>query len=263
MRLRGLRIGSLAADAVAAGEWGTVLSVHRRAVNLRLGSRALVAVLPEATPLHPWGVTAAVDPGRFNPGMAVWIGAGASPGGEPGLDPAGAERVELRLTRRPPALPLDTSIALFPGKSGFPYPSPYATSLGRALRRFVAEGDAGALAGVVGLGEGLTPSADDVVVGVLAGLDLVREAAPEAVGRRRALVEALTPEVLRRTPDLSAQMIRAAAAGHYAEPVLGVLEALADPTHAMLLDALVTLSMMGHRSGLDTLSGVGAVVAGA
>ena len=117
---------------------------------------------------------------------------------------------------------------------------------------------------MIGLGEGLTPAADDVVVGVLAGLDLAGGMDPKAADRRRALVEALGPEVLRRTSDLSAQMIRAAAAGHYAEPVLEVLEVLAAPssTPATVEDAVRGLAAMGHRSGHDTLRGIGAALVG-
>jgi hypothetical protein len=59
-------------------------------------------------------------------------------------------------------------------------------------------------------------------------------------------------------------MIVAARDGRYAEPLIGVLEALAAGGEAArLTEAAAALLALGHHSGADTLRGVVAVLEGA
>jgi hypothetical protein len=111
-----------------------------------------------------------------------------------------------------------------------------------------------ALIGVLGVGEGLTPSGDDLLVGVLAGLDLLRDAAPEIASCRRELAHALRPKLRTGTSRLSAQLLEAAIESLYAEPLLRLLEVLAtgeDP-----IEAVPLVLAQGHHSGRDTMRGV-------
>jgi hypothetical protein len=276
-RLRALRAGSLAARALGVPGAapsapttdgpetpvdGVVASVHRRAVNLRLSSGTLVAVLPETSPLHPWAVTAAFDPGDLVAGLPVRIGRGAPPEGGAGLDATGASIADLSLRRRPDAVPRATIAELLEFLPPRAAADPFGPGIAAALARFRTAGEVEPLAGLIGLGEGLTPSGDDVVTGILAGLDLLQDADPAAGTARGRLVEALTPDVLGRTPLLSSQMLRAAVQGLYAEPVLELLDALHAPSapHASLAEASNRLLAMGHRSGRDTLRGLTAVL---
>ena len=65
-----------------------------------------------------------------------------------------------------------------------------------------------------------------------------------------------------RTTRLAAQAIEAALEGRHAEPLLGVLEALAAGAPPARLEAAATaLLAVGHRSGADALRGVVAVLA--
>ncbi len=255
-----MRFGPLAAGALTPGARGRVVSVHRRAVNLRLEDGPLVALLPEGTPLHPWALSAPADCLRLTSGDAVRVAGGALDVGPLRIALEGAERVELRLRARPSAWPASAALAISECLARRPLDGPFDEPLCAALACFSAGGKAGDLAGLVGLGEGLTPSGDDALVGVLAGLDALEEAATDARAERAALAEALESVVTERTTTLSAQMLTAAAQGLYAEPVMGIAHALALDT-STAEETMTAILGMGHRSGADTLRGLAAALA--
>jgi hypothetical protein len=101
---------------------------------------------------------------------------------------------------------------------------------------------AGCLRQLVGFGIGLTPSADDFLVGVLLVMDYLR--AP----MRGAFVAALHP-LLARTTDVSAAMLDNACAGRY-----GVLLPKLFTTQTSTVD-LRQITRYGHSSGHDMLCG--------
>ena len=186
-----MRVGPLAAGALTPGTRGRVVSVHRRAVNLRLEDGPLLALLPEGTPLHPWAIVAAVDCSRLAPGDAVAMAAGALEVGPLRIAIEGAEVAELRLRARPSSWPEHAARTIFAFLVRRPHDGPFDALLSEALARFSAGGEARDLVGFVGLGEGLTPSGDDALVGVLAGLDALDQAIADARIERGALVAAL------------------------------------------------------------------------
>jgi hypothetical protein len=242
---------------------GVVVSVHPRAVNLLLDDGPLVALLPAESPLHPWAVAISNtrrDLARVTEGAPVRVSDGVVEVGALKIELAGLEVVDLRLLRRLRALP-DAVRSLARHAGGPPPAGPFEPALAAALERFRAGGEIRGLAALVGLGEGLTPSGDDALVGVLAGLD----AALEVSGAAAALRQRLCAELERgtsRTTRLAAQMLDAAAAGFYAEPVLGLLQTLAlpKPGAKALERAVAALLAVGHRSGADTLRGISAVL---
>jgi hypothetical protein len=114
------------------------------------------------------------------------------------------------------------------------------------------------LARVVGRGPGLTPSGDDMLVGIMAALRL----APSPLAGRHAnlLAEAVAP-FLASTTDLSAHLLRQATQGHFGRALHELVAALADdtepgPLHERIGRALAS----GATSGADACSGVIAVV---
>jgi len=257
------RAGPLAARALAGDHAGRVAAAHRRAVNLLLDDGPLVTLLPAGSPLHPWAITAALvasDLARLAEGDRVRVTAAVLEVGPLRVALAGVEVADLRVARRPAALSKEDAGLLWRRSVSGADGGPFDESLSKVLRRFTRGGDVGGLAALVGLGEGLTPSGDDVIVGVLGGLDAAREASPLAAPARASLVEALAGRVARETTLPSAQMIEAAAEGLYAEPVLDVLHVLADVkrTPAALERSAAALLALGHRSGRDTLRGIAA-----
>lgn len=100
------------------------------------------------------------------------------------------------------------------------------------------------LRSLVGFGAGLTPSADDFLVGVLLVMDALK------VSGRHELITALTP-LLSRTTDVSKAMLEHASEGRYGAQLIGLFCVEGD-----LDAALSEVVEYGHSSGHDMLCGV-------
>jgi len=107
----------------------------------------------------------------------------------------------------------------------------------------IAAGDMAACqAGVYGLagrGSGLTPTGDDVLLGVLYGLSVWRQ--------RREWMEMIAATAVPRTTTLSANFIRAAAAGEAVWQWHGLVNGR--------VDAISQIHAIGHTSGADAWAG--------
>lgn len=103
----------------------------------------------------------------------------------------------------------------------------------------------GILQKLVGFGIGLTPSADDFLLGVLLVMDVVDDPS------RRYFVHALEP-LLVNTTDISVAMLRYGCAGYYAEQLLTLLS-LSGGLSAKNLNRVADY---GHSSGYDMLCGI-------
>ena len=97
----------------------------------------------------------------------------------------------------------------------------------------------------IGLGLGLTPSGDDMLLGSLTALHMYR---PELA---RRLGAAITP-LLDRTNDISRSYLQLALDGYAATPVLGAAAELAGGR----MDQTKILLTVGHSSGCDILEGL-------
>ncbi len=108
---------------------------------------------------------------------------------------------------------------------------------------------AAALDSLLGLGQGLTPSGDDMTGGFLLALRLLGDTARHDMAAR---------EALRRAPDrtnrISLAYLRAAAQGHASSVLHEALNALCRNAPE-LPDVLRGLDRMGHSSGWDALLG--------
>ncbi len=115
----------------------------------------------------------------------------------PAAGPEDVDRLRSALAALEPALPA------LPGLLRAP-----SSRLDRALRTASVDGDlAPAVAGLVGLGPGMTPAGDDVLAGVLVALSATGDAA-----RASLLAQAVTRQ-LSRTTTVSAALLREAARG--------------------------------------------------
>lgn len=122
------------------------------------------------------------------------------------------------------------------------------------FRHALDSGDAGRLRhtvrALVGLGAGSTPGGDDVLAGALAGLHARRCGV-----RAEQIAAAALPGLDSRTPLMSADLLRLAAAGHVCAEASAVLRALGGPQVA-LDAALARLLLIGHTSGADLATGL-------
>jgi len=124
-----------------------------------------------------------------------------------------------------------------------------------AVAGALAAGDPAPAVGVIGLGPGLTPAADDVIAGALAVLALTGRLA----GRVRRAVEG---RAATHTSALSAALLSAAARGEVIPPAARVLAALAGGAPATKIAGAVTaLFGVGHTSGHDLCAGLAGALA--
>jgi uncharacterized protein DUF2877 len=104
------------------------------------------------------------------------------------------------------------------------------------------------IAGLIGLGPGLTPSGDDFLVGALAILDALVERKAHA-----ALADAIAAAPHGLTSPLSDCLLRAAAAGHVGEHLHCAISALMSGRSDR---AIAAIRNIGHSSGWDMLAGI-------
>lgn len=112
-----------------------------------------------------------------------------------------------------------------------------------------------AVAALVGLGAGLTPSGDDFLCGFLAA---VRTCAPGLLEDREELVKALAAAVAgnrQRTTRISAFLLQCATQNFWSLPLVDLAEALAVDREPEALRALEELCSLGHSSGSDIATG--------
>jgi hypothetical protein len=106
---------------------------------------------------------------------------------------------------------------------------------------------------LVGLGEGLTPSGDDCLVGLLAVLHVTGflpcSAASPAHAQFRECVRL-------GTSQLSGEFLRCAFEGHFAEPLVMLVRALCAPETDAWPAHAATLATVGHSSGVDAMVGI-------
>ena len=106
---------------------------------------------------------------------------------------------------------------------------------------------------LVGLGEGLTPSGDDCLVGLLAVLH-VTGSLPCRAG---SPVYAQFCQCIRLgTSQLSGEFLRCAFEGHFAEPLVMLVRALCAPETDAWPAHAATLAAVGHSSGVDAMVGI-------
>lgn len=119
----------------------------------------------------------------------------------------------------------------------------------------LAAGDPAPAVGVIGLGPGLTPAADDVIAGALAVLALTGRLSATA----RHAVEA---RAATHTTGLSAALVAAAARGEVIPPAARVLALLAGGAPPeRIAGAAGDLLRVGHTSGHDLCAGMAGALA--
>jgi uncharacterized protein DUF2877 len=126
---------------------------------------------------------------------------------------------------------------------------PVVARLVLALEAGDRSGAAVAAASLIGLGPGLTPSGDDLLVGIEAALHAV--AHPSAGFLTPALAEVETG-----TTEVAATLLRHAAAGEFAERLHALLSALLGSGDERVPAAIERAVAWGATSGTDCLLGV-------
>ena len=105
---------------------------------------------------------------------------------------------------------------------------------------------------VIGLGPGLTPSADDAMTGILA---LLWGASARGYCARPP-EQALEESLLDRTTEISAKYLRCAREGEFSQPLLALTDAVLDKDLDRLGPTMAQVGDTGGTSGMDILHGV-------
>ena len=238
---------------------GVVHSVFRRAINLLVDGE-LWSVLAAEQPDAPFGIRLArcQECGGLDvkPRDSVHVRAGSIGVGRLAIDCRAASRWAPRPWREP-AAGLRSRLSTVEQAAG-PRAWAEAARCARQVTAALAGGDAElgrAVQWCVGLGPGMTPAGDDVLVGLLT---VFSSSAAGAEGARitARLARALVP-VLPSTPDVSRHLLTQATRGLPSRAIhdlaAAVVEGAAEP---VLEDALQVVLGIGCSSGADACMGM-------
>ena len=267
--LRATRMGSHAHRYLSeASRIGTVISAFRHGFNVQFNGDsdpAVVSIQTANVPLHPWAVEveavgrvrtnhlAVADSKqiRFSPCEVI-------------LDLSNAQFCELTI---PPLsdnganltqerMPL-IEAALRTERRSRPS-DPFQFQIDAILERWRETDDSAKLVALLGLGSGSTPSGDDVLVGLLAGLTAFEAVSRKAAEHLSRLRRALRTDTRQSTTHPSRQMIDASCDNSFPEPVCNLLQtlALAESHRSQIESASANVLSLGALSGAAIASGL-------
>jgi hypothetical protein len=124
-----------------------------------------------------------------------------------------------------------------------------------ATRRYELT-DASAVNSLIGLGPGLTPSGDDLLVGYMAGLWCTMRGSSERAQLITSLGETIS-RLSQNTNDISRTYLTHAVRGQVSSRLANLAEAIsrgANPEH--LLEIAEAAMKIGHTSGMETVTGL-------
>jgi len=108
---------------------------------------------------------------------------------------------------------------------------------------------------MIGLGPGVTPSSDDVLIGFLAGLhstagiDPIKHAFIQSFGEALSILS-------KETNEISRTYLHHAIHGQFSSSMIALLDAINDGEEEQLLSSAKTAMRVGHSSGMDSVTGL-------
>jgi hypothetical protein len=108
---------------------------------------------------------------------------------------------------------------------------------------------------MIGLGPGVTPSGDDVLIGFLAGLHSTAENEPERLAFIQTFGESLSL-LSKETNEISRTYLHHAIHGQFSSSMIALLDAINNGAEEQLLAALKDAMRVGHSSGMDSVTGL-------
>ncbi len=259
MVYRASTLGSIASSLLSSGSWGTTISVFHTTVNIRMGGD-LLTVTSKMT-RSPLNIN--VKPHDSYVGRGLTRGSRISfDGSQLDMGYAAVEIGDHDIYENDIAKPSRNSFVELSGKEKslalallLVQKEGSAASPSFPRRDFVARllregGSRTMLMGLVGAGQGYTPSGDDFISGYLAARNDLSEAS--------GLGSIVLPchEVERITVWVSAELLCYAQRLVVDEVVEGALNSISAGDAYGLMDAISSLAARGHSSGVDTAAGL-------
>ncbi len=112
------------------------------------------------------------------------------------------------------------------------------------------------LADLIGLGQGLTPSGDDLLLGMMAVFYLGSNLCPSLDLLMRDTINNICSTKNNLTTEVSRFFLAEAATGRFAEKILDVTNSLLYKKAGDLIDNIKSLAEIGATSGLDIATGI-------
>jgi hypothetical protein len=217
-----------------------------------------------AVPLHPWAIEIAGEAFLVAEGTPVRAEAGELSVGNTHVLLSGAQSEDLRLPRfsaEGVAIAqrnLPTLARLLNEARKMHPPDPFQQEIEAILARWHESRDPGILLDLIGLGAGSTPSGDDVLVGILAGISILEDGDFRSEECLTHLRTGIKDAARGRTPLPSAQMLLAACEQSFGEPILEFIEeiTLSTTSEDSLLEKIRSVYQLGHHSGHSILLGL-------
>jgi hypothetical protein len=133
--------------------------------------------------------------------------------------------------------------------------SQFVHKLIAAAKRFDSHTCTEAAHKVIGLGPGVTPSGDDILIGFLAGLHSTADHKKERLEFIQAVGNALF-FFSRETNDISRTYIQHAIKGEFSSSFVTLIEAIQFGDEARLISVTKDAMQIGHSSGMDSITGL-------
>jgi len=271
-----VRCGSSAWEYLRAG-WhiGRVVSTFSGGVNALFASNALISFQSPEVPLQPWAVEAMLPWERVREDEAVMAIGDHIRVGTLSLQLHRTEVLELQLPLIKETVSLSTLISRLEVLKDLkrcnsnaectPLRARFDAKWRSILDMWVCNRLTHGLSRLIGLGMGLTPTGDDILTGILGGLEvLVRILGADDVGPNdvRATLARLRTAIRQEAPGRtnlpSCQALCSATEGRFCEVLLHLLDALCQPgtTTREIISFAQSVLCLGHTSGMDLLTGV-------
>jgi len=244
---------------------GRVVSRFSGGINLLFeNGEAFVPIQTAAVPIHPWAIEVSGGPLIFPEGTLVSAEEGGLSVGNTHIPLSDARIEELSLPRpsgEEAAIArrdLPTLVRFVEEARKTRPPDPFQPQIDAILQRWHESNNPAVLLDLIGLGVGATPSGDDVLVGIIAGMSLFEHAdghIKEVLDRLRAGIRETARSL---TPLPSAQMLLSACGRSFPEPFLALEESLTSPSASEddLLERTERVAQLGRNSGIAILSGL-------
>ena len=264
--IRATRIGGQAYRYLTARpRTGRVVSSFSGGINLLFeNGEAFVPVQTMSVPLHPWAIEIPGEPFHFAEGTPVSVQSGE-------LSVEGTHIVLSTAQVEELSLPRFSAHQVLIAQRNFPIlahfveearnthpPDPFQPQIDAILTHWHESKDPQVLLDLIGLGAGSTPSGDDVLVGILAGMSLFEHVDDQTRGTLTHLRIGIQETVSIRTPLPSAQMLLAACDLSFTEPILALIKSLTPEgsSEDVLVEKAQLVTQLGHYSGLAILLGL-------
>ena len=271
-----VRCGRAAWEYLRAG-WriGRVVSTFSGGVNALFASNALISFQSPEVPLQPWAVEAMLPWERVCEDEAVMTTGGHIRVGTLPLQLHRTKVLNLQLSLIPETVSLSTLISRLEvlkdlkrcgsDEECTPLSARLDAKWRSILDMWVCNRLTYGLSRLIGLGMGLTPTGDDILTGILGGLEVLKrilgtdDVGPNDVratlDRLRAVIRQEAPG---RTNLASCQALCSATEGRFCEALLHLLKALCRPstTTREIITCAQSVLCLGHTSAMDLLTGV-------